>query len=695
MLLSILMVFALTLGTSTYQSDALLADIAPNSGIVQTSDSDRGLNPSITAFGDSLWGFDVEAPTGSVLCLGVEFDGTSFWVTAGGDTLVSDNNMLYRFDSAGTLVNTYTQSSTHSGWGWRDLAWDGTYLYASDSPTVVQIDPATGMATGVTFGGPQNPNRALAYDPATDHFWTANFGSSIYEFDRSGVTINTYANTNPIYGMAWDATSPGGPWLWIAAQTSDQVYQFDPVAGTYTGISFPIPATAGGAAFATDWWDSLGVLFYLAQTTPDRVVAYEIIDVGPVNNVGTSAIVAPGAIEPPSAPMTPEVTFCNTGDFTETFWVFCEVDSSGSNVYSDSSQIVSLLADSCTTVLFSQWTPGDLCNTYDITAYTVLGGDVNSGDDTLTAQTNTFTEVLEIQSGLASASPTFDGTINAGEWSDATVVDVSDVLGMTSSSSVLPCNVDLYVMNDASFLYIAVDYILDSALNVNDRILAYLDDNNDDVWASDTSEGFYRMFNAAGFNSLFLPMPSGPITGPPVPGVSGGVAMGTNVQYEFSIPFGAQTYELNASPATSDTMGFHLVAVDQSILDEEGWWPTSLDISNELDPAFYGDLILALAVPGVEEDISKPSKTRFALYQNEPNPSHSSTTIQYQIPEKGDVKLTVFDITGRVVETLVDKTMDAGVHEVEWEAREASNGIYFYRLTSGNRVATRKMVILK
>jgi hypothetical protein len=691
------MILALTLSTTSITEDR--APVLDDTSPVPLQESTSP--PSITAFGDSLWGFSAENGTGEIRALGIEFDGTYFWVTGGGITSTADTNRLYKFDSAGVIVDTYIQSSTHSGWGWRDLAWDGTYLYGSDSPSVVEIDPATGMVTGVTFNGPTNPNRALAYDPATDHFWTANFSSSIYEFDRSGVTINTYSNSHSIYGMAWDDVSAGGPWLWIASQdfggagNADTVYQFNPVSGTYTGVSFPVPDMAGGAAFATDWWDTLGVLFYMAQSAPDRVVAYEIIEVAPANNVGTNSIVVPGAIIPPSAPISPEVTYCNTGDFTETFWVFCEIDSAGSNVYSDSSQIVGLMPDSCNTVTYNPWTPGDLCNTYDLTTYTVLGGDGNPGDDTLTTQTSTFTEVLEIQSGLASAAPTFDGTINPGEWSDATIVDVSDVFGMTSASGVLPCNVDIYVMNDGSFLYIALDYILDTSLNVNDRILAYFDDNNDDVWATDTSEGYYRMFNAVGFNSLFQPMPSGPLTGPPVPGVSGGVAMGTNVQYEFSIPFGAMTYELNASPATNDTMGFHLVAVDQSILDEEGWWPTSLDVSNELDPAFYGDLILALVVPGVEEEISKPSKTKFALYQNEPNPSHSSTTIQYQIPEKDDVKLTIFDITGRVVETLVDNTMDAGVYKIEWEAREASNGIYFYRLTSGDRVATRKMVILR
>ena len=222
-----------------------------------------------------------------------------------------------------------------------------------------------------------------------------------------------------------------------------------------------------------------------------------------------------------------------------------------------------------------------------------------------------------------------------------------------------------------------------------------MDDNHDQAWASDTSEGFYRLFNAVGFTSLFIPLPAGPAVGPPVPGVLGDVALGTNLQYEVAIPFGTQTYELNASPATSDTVGLHVEVYDQGIMEGEGWWPTSLDIANETDPAFYGDLVLAFAVVGAEEDVSKSPRTRFALYQNEPNPVHSTATIQYQIPKKNDVQLTVYDITGRLVETLVNHTQESGVYEVKWEARNASSGIYFYRLQAGDRVATRKMVILK
>jgi hypothetical protein len=246
-----------------------------------------GQLPVITAFQDSVYCFTLDTLTDTQF-LGIEFDGTYFWITGGNSG--ADPNKLYQYDATGLLVNTYDQTSS-AGWGWRDLAWDGTYLYGSDSYDVIQIDPATGMATGVTIAGPSNPARALAYDPDTDHFWTASFSSSIWEFGRDGTVHNTFSNTKAIYGMAWDNLSEDGPWLWVFSQDGVspdllEISQFDPDSGTYTGVSWQsdVPTgynsgMAGGACFTTEFDPSIGAIFVLAQGDPtDFVYGYEIAE---------------------------------------------------------------------------------------------------------------------------------------------------------------------------------------------------------------------------------------------------------------------------------------------------------------------------------------------------------------------------------------------------------------------------------
>lgn len=91
---------------------------------------------------------------------------------------------------------------------------------------------------------------------------------------------------------------------------------------------------------------------------------------------------------------------------------------------------------------------------------------------------------------------------------------------------------------------------------------------------------------------------------------------------------------------------------------------------------------------------------QFELEQNYPNPFNPSTTIAFTLPERADVRLEVFNILGRVVNTLVDKTLSAGQYEVTWDGRTDSGqplatGVYFYRLTTGDRSATKKMLLLK
>ncbi|THB81270.1 MAG: hypothetical protein D3926_02940, partial [Desulfobacteraceae bacterium] len=144
---------------------------------------------------------------------------------------------------------------------------------------IQQINPATGTVTGTSITGPLNPNRALAYDPVTDHFWTGGFGTDIYEINRSGTVINQYSNANGIYGMAWDSHTAGGPWLWVWSQDGSGTVcsQFDPSSGSYTGVTYygvnPPGGIAGGAAFERIGADFLFIGLHQADPI-DYIVGY-------------------------------------------------------------------------------------------------------------------------------------------------------------------------------------------------------------------------------------------------------------------------------------------------------------------------------------------------------------------------------------------------------------------------------------
>ena len=84
----------------------------------------------------------------------------------------------------------------------------------------------------------------------------------------------------------------------------------------------------------------------------------------------------------------------------------------------------------------------------------------------------------------------------------------------------------------------------------------------------------------------------------------------------------------------------------------------------------------------------------FTLVQNFPNPFTASTTLQIEVPTRSEVALHVVDLLGRTVATLVEGTMEAGVHRVRFDGEDLPPGIYLARLQTGTAVFTRKMVLV-
>ncbi|MCH6575843.1 MAG: T9SS type A sorting domain-containing protein, partial [Bacteroidetes bacterium] len=71
------------------------------------------------------------------------------------------------------------------------------------------------------------------------------------------------------------------------------------------------------------------------------------------------------------------------------------------------------------------------------------------------------------------------------------------------------------------------------------------------------------------------------------------------------------------------------------------------------------------------------------------------TSIEYTLPQSGDVIMIVYNLLGEEVSRLVNKHQKSGFHKVTWSASKLASGIYFYRLQAGDFVQTRKMVLLK
>ena len=120
----------------------------------------------------------------------------------------------------------------------------------------------------------------------------------------------------------------------------------------------------------------------------------------------------------------------------------------------------------------------------------------------------------------------------------------------------------------------------------------------------------------------------------------------------------------------------------------EGWW--------------YGEntggYIGAFGV-GCDDGLSTPHGVEipegYAMDQNYPNPFNPATTILYEVVEAGNVQLSVYNMNGQLIETLVNKITAPGYYSATWNGNKVSSGLYLYRLTSGGKTFTRKMLLMK
>jgi len=87
--------------------------------------------------------------------------------------------------------------------------------------------------------------------------------------------------------------------------------------------------------------------------------------------------------------------------------------------------------------------------------------------------------------------------------------------------------------------------------------------------------------------------------------------------------------------------------------------------------------------------------TKFVLFQNYPNPFNPTTTISYSLSNSANVKISIFNSVGQLVKVLYNNLQTIGNHSVEWNATNASSGVYFYKVEAGTSVAVKRCLIVK
>ncbi len=113
-------------------------------------------------------------------------------------------------------------------------------------------------------------------------------------------------------------------------------------------------------------------------------------------------------------------------------------------------------------------------------------------------------------------------------------------------------------------------------------------------------------------------------------------------------------------------------------------------------PKLKANIILnERSVPEMDELVIGEVPSEFSLHQNYPNPFNPSTNIGYTLAEKVDVELSIYNMLGQKVATVVNQTQEAGSYSINWQAGNLSSGVYIYRLTTGDKSFTKRMMLIK
>lgn len=715
-----------------------------NSDLVNRTQSN---NPS--AMWDLLFNYDVSSSTKDQQCFGVEFDGDFFYVSGKGFTNVP---AIYKFDKNGNYISGFNvPGATQNGSGFKDLAWDGNYLYGSDDDTITVFDTNGNLIR--EFKGPLKNNFNLAYDSETQHLWVSNESSDFYEIDLNGNVIKVHSNPGFLNatGFAWDKYSAGGPFLWIfegsGINLAQTFYQYKPDVGL-TDISFEVnlgrDGKSGGAFITTEWDPGKLVLGGLSQGSQDRIFGYELF-----NYTNWLSVNPQSGIIPKDSSLSISINFDGTNlaatslsDNSE--WIAKSINQIASiyrayliinsNDPTDSkiNIPISVNVDSFKNFIVS------LDSNWNLISWNVI-----LENDSTKNILKDIKDNLVIALGYENNELVFDpnnqpenNTLNFmnhlhGYWLKMKQPDELSILGLNAHPQSLMNLKEGW--NLVSYLPIQPDSISNALKSISDNLIVVL--------GYDKGGLMYDPKIPDEFNTLKIMQPG---YGYWIKTISNDTLIYPDTNILSSSSNTILQNNLNVFP-TNEWIGIwgdevkindNLISVGTVVraIDNNGVICGEFVVSNEgkfgLMPIYrddfrtefdegaevgedvslyFGDykfpkgvkwtemgavVDLKDLVVSVNDDISILPK-EFELYQNFPNPFNPTTIIKFAIPIKSKINLSIYNILGEKIDELMNDELDAGYYEKEWNASKFASGIYFYRIVSGSFVKTKKLILLK
>ncbi len=230
---------------------------------------------------DPLTEINITGTSGAAVASGCEFVGDYWWVTGWRD----GQRSFHRYDLEGDYAGSIPQPALGAEIGMFDLAYDGNLLYGGvdDLHAIFGVDE-NGVVQD-TVPAPHAPNRAIAYDPRTDHFWVGDLGAPLAEVTRTGEVVREFHHGLNIAGLSWNPQDLDGYYLYAfdrgpIEDRRANVYRIHPVTGAVlivAALDQNNDDMAMGCTITSTWNSTLQVFAgILRNSQSDRLVIHEV-----------------------------------------------------------------------------------------------------------------------------------------------------------------------------------------------------------------------------------------------------------------------------------------------------------------------------------------------------------------------------------------------------------------------------------
>ncbi len=670
-------------------------------------------------------GYPVGQEIGDSRLQGVVFIEDRFYVAGSNNR----DPQIYVVNREGELIEQYDQFGPGGGYGHKDLGFDGEWIWGSGTGNVYAFTPDGELM--LEADGPFNPNNNFAWDPDREIMWVSSTTSDIIGLDREGNEVGELDRQSlRVYGLSYWPEDPDGFGLYIYhknSQIADQiVHKMNPDNGDTAFVEILEPEAGGtpAASFITNQFDVYSWVFItISNTGPnDRIDIWQLdvrrdwMQVEPVT----------GSLEPDESEDF-LLTLNSTG--------LPEVEFVGDLVYTHNAEGGETLIEISLEVLPAGPRIDDRLIEM-VEGWNMISLNVNPEErdiPTILAPLVEQDQIIIFKDGQGRFYLPAHNFNNIPEWAvgEGFLIGVTEDTSLEITGMEIPFdtpialsegwNMKAYFPRDPIDATVALAGIADQLLLAKDVLGRFYLPEFGFSNMGEMAELSAYQFNVS--EDVELIYQDG--EGERVAFVTADVPVDPN-HYTILTPTGINMSVF--AQGSPDNAGWELAAITESgrvvgsgrfdsegrcglavwgdnpatdeiegLVDGEGAelrvWTGHSELSAQLNES--GEIVFK--TDGLETGKLSMSEipTEFGLTGIYPNPFNATTRLNFALPSHEHVRLSIYDVSGREVATLINSDLTAGYHSATWNASTISSGVYFARLSGSTDIKVAKLMLLK